>query len=319
VKIYYADTVPLNLPEGHRFPAIKYPLLRQRVFDSGLFTGQDLVAAEPASKADLLRVHTEEYVSRIFEGTLTEREQRRTGLPWSPELVDRSRRSVGGTIAACRSAIAEGVSAYLGGGTHHAYPDHGEGFCVFNDVAVAVRSIQAEERAQGCAQGRARRVVIFDLDVHQGNGSAAIFKGDDTVFTFSIHGEKNFPYHKEQGDLDIALPDGCQDDEFLQTVEWGIQDAHLRSKPDWAVYIAGADPFSGDRLGRMEVTKEGLATRDEIVLSHCLDWRLPVAIVMGGGYARQIEDVVDIHMQTIRIAQQFSSRWQPGYNPIMNW
>ncbi len=214
MKVFYADTVPLNLPPGHRFPAAKYPMLRQRVFDSGLFSANDLVAAQPASQAQLLRVHTPEYVHKVLQGSLSEQEQRRIGLPWSPELVDRSRRSVGGAIAACESALQEGISLYLGGGTHHAFPDHGEGFCVFNDTAVAVRAVQDE--------GTVERVVILDLDVHQGNGSAAIFRKDPSVFTLSIHGEKNFPYRKEPGDLDIALADGCEDEEFLQTVEWGV-------------------------------------------------------------------------------------------------
>lgn len=297
LKIVYADTVPLSLPPGHRFPAVKYPLLRQRVFDSGLFPLDDLLPAEPASEEQLLRVHTPEYVEKVLKGTLSEKEQRRIGLPWSPELVDRSRRSVGGTIAACRFSILHRVAAYIGGGTHHAYPNHGEGYCVFNDVAVAVRDIQAEHLVQ--------RVAILDLDVHQGNGTAAIFAKDTRVYTLSVHGEKNFPYHKEQSHLDIALPDGSGDETFLEAVDWGVDEAIMRSGAELAVYIAGADPYSGDRLGRLSMTKQGLKLRDRMVFEKLTQASLPVAVVMGGGYAYQIEDVVDIHFQTLCIAQEF--------------
>jgi acetoin utilization deacetylase AcuC-like enzyme len=297
LKILYADTVPLSLPPGHRFPAVKYPMLRQRIFDSGLFAAEDLISAQPASEEQLLRVHTQEYVEKVLKGTLSEKEQRRIGLPWSPELVDRSRRSVGGTVAACHYALIEGAASYIGGGTHHAYPDHGEGYCVFNDVAVAVRDLQSTSLAQ--------RIVILDLDVHQGNGTAAIFAKDPHVFTFSIHGEKNFPYYKEQSHLDIALPDGSNDQTFLEAVDWGVDEALMRSSAELAIFIAGADPYSGDRLGRLNMTKEGLALRDRMVFEKLVHASLPVAVVMGGGYAPQIEDVVDIHFQTLLIANEY--------------
>jgi acetoin utilization deacetylase AcuC-like enzyme len=297
MKVFYADTVPLSLPEGHRFPAPKYPQLRQRVFDSGLFSPDDLVEAQPASKEQLLLVHTPEYVDKVFTGGLSEREQRRIGLPWSPELLDRSRRAVGGAIAACRCALEEGSGVYLGGGTHHAYPDHGEGYCVFNDVAVAVRVLQKEQKGI--------KIVIADCDVHQGNGTAFIFSGDPDVFAFSVHGEKNFPFHKEKSSLDIALPDGSGDEAFLKAVEQGLTEALEHSSTDLAIYIAGADPYSGDRLGRLGMSKDGLKQRDELVFKRCRDTRLPVAVVMGGGYAKNIEDVVDIHLQTVNQASRY--------------
>jgi acetoin utilization deacetylase AcuC-like enzyme len=294
MKAFFSDRVALPLPEGHRFPAGKYSGLRQRVIDSGLFAIEDLIPAEPASDEQLLRVHTPDYVRRVTQGELTDKELRRIGFPWSPEMVERSRRSVGATIAACRFALEDGIAANLAGGTHHAYPDHGEGYCVFNDVAVGVRTMQAE--------GRARRMVILDCDVHQGNGTAAIFAGDDSVFTFSVHGQKNFPFHKEQSDLDIALPDGAGDAEFLNAVERGARYAIDHADAELAIYLAGADPFAGDMLGRMAVSKAGLAERDRLVFSLCQSAGLPVAITMAGGYAKNVEDIVDIHFETLRIA-----------------
>jgi acetoin utilization deacetylase AcuC-like enzyme len=295
MKVHFTDLVPLELPAGHRFPAGKYPLLRERVAQSGLFSPQDVLTSEPAGDEALLRVHLPDYLHRFQQGLMTEKEMRRIGLPWSPDLVERARRSVGASLAACRSALNEGCAANLGGGTHHAYPDHGEGYCVFNDVAVAARAMQAE--------GRLARVVILDCDVHQGNGTAAIFAGDPSVFTFSIHGQKNFPYHKEAGDLDIALPDGCGDDDYLNALRPGLEEALDRAQAELAIYIAGADPYQGDTLGRLALSKGGLAERDRLVLRHCRQAGLPVAIVMGGGYSRQVEDTVEIHLRTLSLAK----------------
>lgn len=275
----------------------KYALLRQRVLDSGLFGPDELQVPIPASPEQILTVHTADYVHRVFAGLLTDKEVRRIGFPWSPEMVERSRRSVGGTIAACRAALEEGLAANLAGGTHHAYPDHGEGYCVFNDVAIASRVMQSE--------GRAGKIVILDCDVHQGNGTAAIFADDPSVFTFSIHGAKNFPFHKEQSDLDVALPDGSDDQAFLEALQPALIQSLELSDADLAIYIAGADPFAGDRLGRMALTKAGLLQRDRMVFEACREWELPVVVVMGGGYARQVEDVADIHFQTIQLAKQF--------------
>ncbi|MBN2548350.1 MAG: histone deacetylase [Anaerolineales bacterium] len=297
MKIFYVDGPAVPLPEGHHFPMPKYALLVQAVAQAGLGPQAELCLAEPASDEQLMLVHQPDYVRRVSQGLLTEKEMRRIGFPWSPEMVERSRRSVGATIAACRAALADGMAANLGGGTHHAYPDHGEGYCVFNDVAVAARLMQLE--------GRVQRVVILDCDVHQGNGTAAIFASDPSVFTFSVHGAKNFPFHKEKGSLDIALPDGSGDEAFLDAVSWGTAQALQAADADLAFYIAGADPYSGDRLGRMAVTKEGLEQRDCLVLGQCLSAGLPVVIVMGGGYSKNVQDIVDIHLRTIRIAVEF--------------
>ena len=323
MKVFYADTFVLPLPEGHRFPMPKYARLRQRVAASGLFGPDEMIAPEPASDAQLLRAHDAGYVRRMTAGEMTDKEMRRIGFPWSVGLVERSRRSVGGTIAACRAVLQDGrkdggppaglavaadfaggsaarlaVAANLAGGTHHAYTDHGEGYCVFNDVAVASRVVQDE--------GLAGRVAILDCDVHQGNGTAAIFAHDPSVYTFSIHGAKNFPFHKEASDLDIALPDGSGDREFLAALRPGVEAALREASAGLAIYIAGADPFEGDRLGRMAVTKRGLAERDRLVLGLCRDWSLPVVIVMGGGYAKIIDDPVESHFQTSCIGREMS-------------
>jgi acetoin utilization deacetylase AcuC-like enzyme len=298
MKIYYSDHLLVPLPDGHRFPMPKYALLHGQVRAAGL-PGVELLPAGPASDDQLRLIHNPEYVSKVITGGLSAKELRRIGFPWSPELVVRSRYSVGGTICACRAAVQEGYAANLAGGTHHAYPDHGEGYCVFNDVAVAARVMQSESRA--------RRLVILDLDVHQGNGSAAVFVGDPSVFTLSVHGAKNFPFHKEPSDLDIALPDGSDDAAFLAAVQDGVSRALQQAQADLAIYIAGADPYVDDRLGRLAMTKQGLAERDRLVFELCRSSELPVAIVMGGGYARDVNDVVEIHLQTIRLAAQMAN------------
>lgn len=290
MRVFYCDHFVLPLPPGHRFPMEKYSLLRGRVALDGR---DDLRVPDPATDEELLRVHDPDYVARVVSGTLAPEEVRRIGFPWSPQLVERSRRSVGGTVGASRAALEDGISANLAGGTHHAFAHRGEGFCVFNDVAVAARALQAE--------GRASRMAVLDLDVHQGNGTAAIFRGDDSVFTFSVHGANNYPFHKEDGDLDMELPDGSGDDVFLSAVERGVKVA-LAEGADLAFYLAGADPFEGDRLGRLAVSKTGMAERDALVLDLCRDAGVPVAVVMSGGYARNVEDTVDIHHATIRAA-----------------
>jgi acetoin utilization deacetylase AcuC-like enzyme len=298
MKIYYSDHFTLPLPEDHRFPLTKYALLRQRVSQSGLFGDGSLIVPEPATEEQLTLAHLSDYVQRVLQGELTEKEIRRIGFPWSPGLVERSRRSVGGTIAACRSALQDSISANLAGGTHHAYADHGEGYCVFNDCAVAARVMQAE--------GRAQRVVILDCDVHQGNGTASIFSADPSVFTFSIHAAKNFPFHKEPSDLDIALADGVGDEDYLAALEEGARHAIQASHPDLAIYLAGADPFLDDRLGRLALTKEGLAQRDNLIFGLCHQAGIPVAVTLSGGYARLVEDTVDIHFHTIQLAAQLA-------------
>ncbi len=304
MKAYYSDTFRFPLPSGHRFPVQKYTRLRLKLISAGVMAPSDLLVPPPATDEDLLLVHTPVYLEQVKEGTLSEKEIRRMGLPWSLELVERSHRSVGGTIAACRDALADGLAANLAGGTHHAYPDHGEGFCVFNDVAVATRVMQRE--------GRAQRVLIVDCDVHQGNGSAAIFRADPRVFTFSIHGARNFPFHKEQSDLDIALADGTTDQAFLDALEQGLESALADSAPKLVIYLAGADPFKGDMFGRLGLSKIGLAQRDRMVLGACRARSIPVAITLSGGYSKDISDTVDIHFETIRIAVEFSTSNQPA-------
>ena len=292
MKVFHCDQFVYPLPPGHRFPAQKYALLHAQVAES-LTPPVVLRVPDAASDEQLLRAHDAEYLAKVADGTLSEREVRRIGLPWSPELVERSRRSVGGTMEACRAALTDGIAISLSGGTHHAFADHGEGFCIFNDCAVAARTMQAEERVQ--------RVAIIDCDVHQGNGTAAILADDPTVFTFSIHGAKNFPFHKERSDLDLELADGTDDATYLAALTAGMGVALAAARADLAIYLAGADPFVGDALGRLALTKTGLAERDRLVLDRCRRADLPVAVVMAGGYARQIQDTVDIHLETVRI------------------
>jgi acetoin utilization deacetylase AcuC-like enzyme len=294
LKCFYTDHFVLPLPTTHRFPMPKYSLLRERVVAEGIIRPEDLIVPEAATDEQILRAHDADYLEKVKTGTLTAKEIRRIGFPWSPGMVERSRRSSGATMAACRTALMEGFAVNLAGGTHHAFRDHGEGYCVFNDSAIASRAMQAE--------GRVRRMVILDCDVHQGNGTAAILQGDPTVFTFSIHGEKNFPYHKEKSDLDIELLDGTGDGVYLDMLEVGLQRALAMSHADLAIYLAGADPFEDDRLGRLKLTKDGLRQRDELVLELCKAHGLPVAITMAGGYARNVEDIADIHVTTVKVA-----------------
>lgn len=253
-----------------------------------------------ATDDEILLAHTPEYLDKLKTNALTEKEIRRLGLPWSAELMERSRRSVGGTIAACRAALTDEVAMSLGGGTHHAGPDHGEGFCVFNDTPIAARVMQRENG--GRSDRRVRRVVILDCDVHQGNGTAAILNGDSTIFTFSIHGQKNFPFRKVPGSLDVGLDDGTGDDEYLDTLHEGVQRSFALSNPDLAIYLAGADPYAGDKLGRLALTQAGLAERDRTVFTLCREAGVPVAVVMAGGYGRDIRDTVAIHVETAWVA-----------------
>jgi acetoin utilization deacetylase AcuC-like enzyme len=291
VIAYYADHFVLPLPDGHRFPMRKYARLRERV--AAELPGVELRVPAPATDEELLRAHHADYLGRVVAGTLSAAEERRIGFPWSPAMVERSRRSVGATIEAARTALAAGVAVNLAGGTHHAGPDRGEGFCVFNDVAVAIRAMQAE--------GRASRFAVVDCDVHQGNGTAAVFAADAAVFTFSVHGASNYPFHKEPGDLDIALPDGAGDREYLSAVGSGLR-AAVAGPVDLVFYVSGADPFSGDRLGRLDVSKEALGERDRMVFDACAAAGCAVVLVMAGGYARDVEDTVDIHVRSIAAA-----------------
>jgi acetoin utilization deacetylase AcuC-like enzyme len=297
MKIFYTDTFPIPLPENHSFPKDKYFLLRMRILEELGDQPVELRVPEPASDEAILRAHDPNYIRRLLNGELSDKEIRRVGLPWSPEIVRRTRYSVGGTIAACRAALEEGVAINLGGGTHHAFRDHGQGYCWLNDTAIAARAMQAE--------GLVRQVLIIDCDVHQGNGTAAILKDDATVFTFSIHGKNNFPYQKEKSDLDVELADGTDDDAYLAALDKGIIRSLENFSADLVIYLAGADPYQEDRFGRLALTKEGLAQRDRLVLRHCYEARLPSAVTMAGGYARNLKDIVDINFQTILSALEF--------------
>jgi acetoin utilization deacetylase AcuC-like enzyme len=292
VKIFSTDHYVLPLPPTHTFPMTKYRLLRERVEASGLVAASDVVVPHAATYEELLRAHDEDYVRRVTGGLLTPVEMRRIGFPWSPELVERSRRSSGATLEACPAALADGYAVNLAAGTHHAFRDHGEGYCVFNDSVVAARAAIAADRV--------RRVVVIDCDVHQGNGTAAICRTDTDIYTFSIHGARNFPLRKERGDLDVELPDGTGDTVYLDALALGLRRALEEARAGLAIYLAGADPFAGDRLGRLALTKAGLAERDRLVFDALAAAGVPVVVTMAGGYAREVTDTVDVHWQTVR-------------------
>jgi acetoin utilization deacetylase AcuC-like enzyme len=302
MKAYYADHFVLPLPAGHSFPMGKYERLRNRV--QAECPGIVLAEALPASDGELALAHTPRYISAVTEGHLSTAEQREIGFPWSPRMAERARRSVGATIAAARSALVDGqgVAANLAGGTHHAMADKGSGYCVFNDTAVAARLMQAEWHRQW---RELLRVAVIDLDVHQGNGTAAIFRDDDTVFTLSIHGAKNFPFRKEPSDLDIELPDGCTDAPYLEALDSALATLwrhHQGAAPGLVFYVAGADAHEGDRLGRLKLSHAGLAERDRRVFQACRERGVPVALSMAGGYGRDIDDTVAVHLHTLREA-----------------
>jgi acetoin utilization deacetylase AcuC-like enzyme len=288
----------------------KYSLLRQKVCEAGLVLSEDLYVPHAATDEEILRVHDPEYLRRIQHGELTEREIRRIGFPWSIEMVERARRSCGATIEACRAALEDGLAVSLAGGTHHAFRDYGQGYCVFNDSAIASLVIQAE--------GRAQRPVIIDCDAHQGNGTAAILADEPSIFTFSIHCENGFPFRKVKSDLDIALEEGTHDAAYLDALEEGVLRALEMARADLAIYLAGADPYMDDSFGRLSMSKEGLARRDRLVLRYLQSAGLPVAITMGGGYARQVQDTVDIHFQSVTIAVEMQKQRQQPENRIEN-
>ncbi|HEY1227573.1 MAG TPA: histone deacetylase [Ramlibacter sp.] len=304
MQVFYATQFVLPLPPGHRFPMGKYQLLRDRL--AAELPGIHLMQAEPASDGELALVHTPAYVQAISDGTVDPTILREIGFPWSPQMAERARRSVGATIAACRAAFRDGVAGNVAGGTHHASADRGGGFCVFNDAAVAARLMQAEHRRRG----RALQVAVIDLDVHQGNGTAKVFRDDPTVFTLSMHGQKNFPFRKERSDLDVDLPDGCRDDEYLQALELALDELGRRTDPGLVIYLAGADPHEGDRLGRLKLTWDGLEARDRRVFDWAGQRGIPLAFAMAGGYGTRMEDTVQVQVNTFGVALQFWQRWQ---------
>ena len=304
MQAFHSDTFVLPLPEGHSFPMSKYRLLRQRV--EAELPQIELLEAPIASDGELALAHSPTYVSHVADGLLSAAEQREIGFPWSLRMVERARRSVGATIAAARAALRDGVGANLAGGTHHAYADKGSGYCVFNDVAVAARLMQAETHRQ---HRRLLRVAVIDLDVHQGNGTASIFRDDPTVFTLSMHGEKNFPFRKEASDWDVNLPDGCGDAQYLDALDSALVQVwsqHERAMPGLIFYVAGADPFEGDRLGRLKLSAAALAERDRRVFSAAQERGIPVAVSMAGGYGKDIADTVAIHFGTLKLASELS-------------
>jgi len=301
MQVFYSDHFVLPLPPGHRFPMPKYRLLRDRV--AAECVSVRLAEAPAASDGELALAHTPAWVDAVAGGLLSDAEQREIGFPWSPAMAERARRSVGATIAAARTALADGVAAQLAGGTHHAYAHKGGGYCVFNDVAVAARLMQAEWHR---VHRSLLRVAVIDLDVHQGNGTAAIFRDDPTVFTLSLHGAKNFPFRKEASDLDVELPDGCSDAPYLEALDRALDtlwSRDARAQPGLVFYLAGADPYEGDRLGRLKLSAAGLAERDRRVFAACRARGIPVAVTMAGGYGRIIDDTVAIQLRTLREAQ----------------
>jgi len=293
MRVFHCDKYLVPLPAGHRFPIGKYRMLREILERDGIVRAAELRESEPIEIESLLLVHTREYVESLVDGTISEPDQRRLGFPWSADLVLRSRSSAAGTLAAAFAALEDGVAGNLAGGTHHAFADHGEGYCTFNDHAIAIRTLQRE--------GRIRRAAVVDLDVHQGNGTAAIFAGDPDVFTFSMHGAKNFPFRKQRSSLDVELADGCGDREYLETLEQHV--AAVIAGADIVFYQGGVDPLSEDTLGRLSLTHEGLRARDRIVFQAVRDRGIPIVLTLGGGYARPIDLSALAHAGTYREAR----------------
>lgn len=299
LKAFYADHYVLPLPAGHRFPMEKYRKLRDLVSQ---LDGVVLENAPAITDTQILYAHDPSYLIKVLQGTLSPQEQQEIGFPWSTEMVERSRRSAGATLAAAKVALTEGLAANLAGGTHHAYRNKGSGFCVFNDSAIAARALQKEVDAK-------LKIAIIDLDVHQGNGTAAILVNDSSIFTLSIHGENNFPFTKEVSDFDIGLPDQTSDQAYMSALHQGLEVLDTKFKPDFIIYLAGADPHEGDRLGKLSVSKDGMRERDECVFQYGLDRQIPIAFSMAGGYGVEIQSTVDIHLQTIQSALHYQKKY----------
>ncbi|MGH9734074.1 MAG: histone deacetylase family protein [Candidatus Acidiferrales bacterium] len=301
-KLIYDDRYDLHLG-AHVFPSQKYRLIQNQLIADGVATAEDFLVPEPAKDEDVLRVHSQEYVHKLKTGTLTYIEILRMEVPYSKELIEACWLAAGGSILAGQRALQDGWAANISGGFHHAYPDHGEGFCVIHDVAIAIRRLQFD-----CAIERA---MIVDTDVHQGNGTAAIFGGDGTVFTLSIHQENNYPYPKPPSTVDVNLPDGTGDDDYLSILEKHLQRAFRDFSPEVLFYIGGADPYREDQLGGLALTMEGLARRDSLVFDYARRHSVPVAITLAGGYARRVDDTVRIHVNTI-VAAREAARGRTG-------
>lgn len=299
VRVCYSPGYVVELPAGHRFPMGKYAALHEILLREQVIRSSNVVEPDEAKWADIQLVHTPEYMSDLAHGTLSLEAVRRLGLPWLDGMLRRSRLAVGGTIAAARLALDDGVAANLAGGTHHAFSDRGEGFCVLNDVAIAIRVLRRDRLIE--------RAAIVDLDVHQGNGTAAIFEEDQATFTFSMHGQRNYPFHKMRSTLDVGLPDGVEDRPYLERLDRHLDDVLARSRPDLAFYLAGVDVVGGDRFGRLNLTRDGLSSRDQLVLSRLKTRGVPVAIVLSGGYAASADATADlhatVHREAVRIFQ----------------
>ena len=314
LQAFYADQFVLPLPEGHRFPMRKYGLLRDWLTQH--LPQVQLQVAPAATDGQLALCHTPEYIQAISSGSISPSAMREIGFPWSLAMAERARRSVGASIEAARASLGllgskpAGIAANLAGGTHHSYASKGGGFCVFNDFAVTARLIQAEWARLHRHLRQPMQVAIIDLDVHQGNGTASIFQNDSSVFTLSIHGEKNFPFRKETSSLDVDLPDGCQDGTYLEALEHALHALEQRFKPDLVLYLAGADPHEGDRLGRLKLTYDGLEARDRRVMDWAFQRRIPLAFAMGGGYGVDMATTLQVQQSTYRVGVEYHAKWQ---------
>ena len=295
MKIVYSPKYEVDIGL-HVFPTEKFRLIHDQLLKEGILKEGDFVEPESASEEDVLLVHTKEYVKKLKEGTLSALEIFTLELPYSKELVESSWLSAGGTSLACKNALKDGIGFHLGGGFHHAFPDHGEGFCVLNDIAIGIKKLLKDKDI--------KRAAVIDCDLHQGNGTAVIFQKDKNVFTFSIHQEHNYP-PKEKSSLDIGLEDGADDEEYLAHLREHVPRIIKDFKPDFILYDAGADPYEGDQLGGLALTLEGLKKRDELVISEALKAKIPVAVVLGGGYAMDVNDTVKIHAQTAKVCYNF--------------
>jgi len=305
MKAFYSDHFVLPLPEGHRFPMAKYSMLREELVQE--LSAVQMFEAPVATEGELALAHAPDYVQAVKSGTLSPEALREIGFPWTPAMAERSIRSAGASIAAGRAALKEGISGNLAGGTHHASANQGGGFCVFNDIAVTARVLQMAHFRQ---TKKTLQVLVVDLDVHQGNGTASIFANDPSVFTLSLHGEKNFPFRKVPSDLDVGLPDGCTDGPYLEALDRALIEMSERFKPDFLIYLAGADAHEGDRLGRLKLTEAGMAARDQKVFDWALASNIPMIICMGGGYGHDLRSTVAVQMNTWRLALRHWLHWQ---------